>query len=186
MLTLALLLALALGWCAGGRLARFEGACLRFLPLPPLALVLQALPARLSPQTYDGWGWLLIPASYLLLLLFLLGNRHLKKTALLLGTGSFCNLLVIALNSWRMPVSPSAASLLSAEGLAALASGQIPMYALAGSETRLLLLGDIFYCPIPLFRGFASVGDFLLAAGVFLCLMAVMAPPRLPSWLRSG
>ena len=47
-------------------------------------------------------------------------------------------------------------------------------------------LGDILYCPIPFFRGFASVGDLLLAAGVFFCLMAVMNPGRLPRWVKSG
>ena len=85
-----------------------------------------------------------------------------------------------------MPVSAQAALRLSSLGFEALSSGAIPMYALAGPETRLLFLGDIFYLPIPLLRGFASVGDFCLAAGVFFCLMAMMKPSRLPIWLRNG
>ena len=56
----------------------------------------------------------------------------------------------------------------------------------AGGRTRLLLLGDIFYCPIPFFQGFASVGDILLALGLFFGLMAVMNPERLPRWLKAG
>lgn len=85
-----------------------------------------------------------------------------------------------------MPVSAQAALRLSSLGFEALSSGAIPMYALAGPETRLLFLGDIFYLPIPLLRGFASVGDFCLAAGVFFCLMVMMKPSRLPIWLRNG
>lgn len=186
MLILAVALALLLGWCTGGRLARFERVSLRLMLLPPLALLLQAVPGRFPVQSYDAWGWALIPCSYLLLFVFLWANRRLKKTALCLFTGSLCNLLVISANGWRMPVSRAAASLLSPEGLSALTSRSIPMYALVDEGTTLGFLGDILYCPIPLFRGFASIGDLLLAAGVFFCLMAVMSPPKLPRWLRSG
>ncbi len=176
MLVFSVLCALVLGWCTGGRLSRFEGAGLRLLPLPVIALALQRLYLR---------PWTLL-ISYLLLFAFLLLNRHLKKTSLLLAAGSLCNLVVIAANGWRMPVAAGAISVLSSEGASALLAGEIPMYAAADSETRLLFLGDILYCPIPFFRGFASVGDLLLAAGVFFCLMAVMNPGRLPRWVKSG
>ena len=176
MLILAVLCALAAGWCTGGRLSRFEGAGLRLLPLPVAALLLQRFFLR-------PWTLLL---SYGLLLVFLVCNRHLKKTALFLGAGSLCNLTVIAANGWRMPVAAWAAALMSDEGSAALLSDAIPMYAAADAHTRLLFLGDILYCPIPPFQGFASIGDILLALGVFFCLMAVMAPSRLPRWLKCG
>ena len=70
MLILAVLCALAAGWCTGGRLSRFEGAGLRLLPLPVAALLLQRFFLR-------PWTLLL---SYGLLLVFLVCNRHLKKT----------------------------------------------------------------------------------------------------------
>lgn len=186
MLILGGLLALAVGWYAGGRLSRFEGAGLRLLLLPVLALALQRAAALFSPEPYSIWGWTLLPASYLLLFAFLWFNRHLRKTALLMGLGSLCNLAVIAVNGWRMPVAPSALALLSPEGAASLLAGRVPMYCAAGGSTRLLFLGDIFYCPIPFFQGFASVGDILLALGLFFCLMAVMNPERLPRWLKAG
>lgn len=106
MLILAVLCALAAGWCTGGRLSRFEGAGLRLLPLPVAALLLQRFFLR-------PWTLLL---SYGLLLVFLVCNRHLKKTALFLGAGSLCNLTVIAANGWRMPVAAWAAALMSDEG----------------------------------------------------------------------
>ena len=180
MMTLAVVFALAVGWLTGGRLRRWEKARLRFLPLPVAALLLQQLLGRLS----QDWAPALILLSYGLLFLFCLANCHLPKTALLAALGAGCNLLVIALNGFRMPVSRQAASVLSSEGLAALESLQIPMYALAGPDTRLWLLGDILY--VPFLRGFASIGDLLLAAGVFFCLMAVMAPTSLPRWIRRG
>ena len=176
MLILAVLLALVLGWCTGGRLARLEELELRMLWLPVAAILLQRL-------TVAPWALLL---SYLLLLLFCLCNRRLRKSALCLAAGSLCNLVVIAANSWRMPVAAWALDHLSPTVAEALLAGQIPMYAAAGPDTRLLFLGDVIYCPIPLIGGFASVGDLLLMAGVFFCVLAIMAPPRLPRALCSG
>ncbi len=180
MMPLAVVFSLLLGWLLGGRLRRWEQTRLRVLPLPILALLLQQLIARLPPF----WTAPLLLLSYGLLFFFCLINRHLPKTALLVALGSGCNLLVITLNGFRMPVSRQAAAVLSPEGLTALENLQIPMYALAGPDTRLWFLGDVLY--VPLLRGFASVGDLLLAAGVFFCLMAIMSPTFLPRWMRRG
>ena len=182
MLILAVLCAICVGYLAGGRLSRFEGAGLAWLGLPVAALLLQEL---LLPRL-TGLHFLLVPLSYALLFLFLWRNRHLVKTALLCGLGWGCNALVICANGFRMPVAAGAAAHLSPEGLARLTAGEIPMYALAGGDTRLLFLGDVLYCPLPLLSGFASVGDLLLAAGLFFCLLRVMDPVRLPRWLKSG
>lgn len=176
MLTLAVLCALILGWCTGGRLARWEEAGLHLLPLPVAALVLQS--AVRAP-----WAILL---SYALIFLFLVRNRHLKKTAALLGAGSLCNLAVIAANGWRMPVAAQALELLSPQTAADLLAGMIPMYTAVGPDTKLLFLGDVLYCPLPLLGGFASIGDLLLMAGAFFCILAVMSPTKLPRWMKSG
>ena len=168
MLILTALLSIVFGWLGGGRLAHFERAGLRLLWLPMLSLLLQ--------RVYLRWWTLLL--SYGLLLLFLWFNRRLRLTALLTGAGSLCNLLVIALNGFRMPVSRADLALLSEAGAADLLAGRIPMYAAETAATRLPFLGDVLYLPLPLVGGFASVGDVLMAAGVFCCLMAVMEPPR--------
>lgn len=182
MLILAVLCAVFVGHLTGGRLSRYEGANLTWLWLPVAALVIQEV---LLPRLTAFHG-LLVPLSYALILLFLWKNRRLRKTALLCGLGWGCNTLVICANGFRMPVAAWAVSYLSPEGAARLAAGEIPMYTLAGENTRLLFLGDILYCPLPLLSGFASVGDLLLAAGVFFCLLRVMDPVRLPRWLKSG
>ena len=189
MLMLSVILALLLGWCTGGRLSRFEEADLRLLPLPVLAFACQqamnALAGRIS-LPFEAWAWLPLLLSYGLIFLFLWQNRHLKKTCLLVGAGGACNLAVIAANGWRMPVSAAAAGLLSPEGLSQLTAGAVPMYTLENSATRLIFLGDVICCPIPLIGGFASVGDVLLAAGVFFCLLTIMKPVKLPRWMVLG
>ena len=176
MLSLSVLAALVLGWFFGGRLSRFEHARLRLLFLPVLALLLQRL--SVFPAT--------LVLSYILLFLFVFLNRHLKKTALLVGCGSLCNLAVIAANDWRMPVAAWAVEVLSPQGAQDLLTGNIPMYALADPETKLLFLGDVLYCPVPVIGGFASIGDLFLMLGVFFCLLAAMSPNRLPAWAKSG
>lgn len=186
MLMLAVLLALVLSWCTGGRLVRFVETPLYLLPLPILALLMQRGLSLLPARYYLPWAAVLLLVSYGMLFLFLWRNRRLKRTTALAGLGSLCNLAVIAANGWRMPVSAAAAELLSPEGLARLTSGTVPMYTLENSSTRLIFLGDVIYCPIPLIGGFASIGDILLAAGVFFCLLAVMKPIKLPRWMVLG
>lgn len=173
----AILCALLFGWAMGGRLSRYEGAGLRALPLPVLALLGQSAAFRLDLPAPAG---LLLVGSYLVLFAFLWLNRHLPLPSLLLGVGSLLNLIVIAANGMHMPVSQSALTHLSAQGAADLLSGKIPMYCAASDSTRLLFLGDVIWFPVPFFQGFASIGDVFLAAGVFCLLLAVMAPTRLP------
>ena len=182
MLIAAMLCSVCVGYLFGGRLSRYEAAGLNWLGLPVAGLLIQE---AFLPR-FASLHWVLVPLSYALLLLFLWKNRHLQKTALLCGLGWGCNALVICANGFRMPVAAWAATHLSPEGLARLSSGEIPMYALADSDTHLLFLGDVLYCPLPFLNGFASIGDLLLAAGLFFCLLRVMDPAHLPHWLKSG
>lgn len=181
MLILAVFCAAVVGWLSGGRLSRFESAGLRWLPLPIAALLLQGF-LHLLP---DASG-VFVAGSYTLLLIFLWKNRHLKKTAIFASLGSISNVLVILVNGFRMPVSRKVLEELSPSGVSLLTSGAIPMYTLASGKTHLLFLSDVFYLPLPLLSGFASVGDFLLALGLFFCILKVMAPERLPEFLING
>lgn len=186
MLILAVLLALVVGWRTGGRLVHYVETPLYLLPLPILALVMQRALGLLPAEYYLLCAPVLLLSSYAMIFLFLWRNRRLKRTASLAGLGSLCNLAVIAANGWRMPVSAAAAGLLSPEGLSQLTAGAVPMYTLENSATRLIFLGDVICCPIPLIGGFASVGDVLLAAGVFFCLLTIMKPVKLPRWMVLG
>lgn len=187
MLVLFVLLFVLFGWLTGGRLSRLEKTTVRWLPLCIGAFLLESLVPilhRFLPWPRERWIWLPVTLSYLMIFLFLWRNRQLRKTAVLAGTGSFCNFLVIALNGFRMPVSLSVIDRLPAERALALISGEIPTYMAASGKVRLLFLGDII--PMPLLGGFASIGDLFLAAGIFFCFMAIMAPVRLPAWWRKG
>lgn len=181
MLILAVLCTIVIGWLFGGRLSRFESAELKWLPIPLAALLLQGL----LPFLPGGSGAPVV-GSYALLLIFLWRNRHLKKTALFAAFGSISNALVILANGFRMPVSTHALDVLTPAGISKLASGSIPMYTLANEQTRFLFLGDVFYLPLPILGGFASIGDILLSLGLFFCILKIMSPGRLPDCLTKG
>lgn len=176
MLLFSIVCSLFVGWILGGKLSRFEQAKLSWLGLPPLSMLLRFAVGTLPNFVFAP---LLLTFSYLLLFLFLWRNRHLRASALLLCLGSFLNFVVITANGFTMPVARAALDSLSAGGAASLLNGEIPMYRLADSATRLPWLGDIFWFPVPYFQGFASIGDIFLAFGFFLLLLAVMRPTRL-------
>lgn len=176
MLLFSFLCAVLIGWLLGGRLSRFDRAGLEWLYLPAAALLLRL---AFEKTYFVPYSSLLLFGSYLFIFVFLWHNRHLSISSFCLGLGSLCNLTVIAVNDFAMPVSAKAMEALSPEGAAALLSGQVPMYQVAGSSTRLAFLGDILWFPVPFFRGFASIGDIILAAGTFFLLMSIMGPTRL-------
>ncbi len=182
MLTFGALCAAAAGFCLGGRLSRIERAGLFWLPLPIAALIFRLIALSLD---FNYVGSVALVFSYGFLFLFLVKNRHLRLPILALGLGSFLNFAVIAVNNFHMPVSTHAAAFLSSQGYFSLLTGEIPMYALADGTTRLGFLGDIIWFPIPLFRGFASVGDILMTAGLIVLILRIMAPTR-PAVLFSG
>ena len=106
MLILAVLLALVLSWCTGGRLVRFVETPLYLLSLPILALLIQRGLSLLPARYYLPWAAVLLLISYGMLFLFLWRNRRLKRTTALAGLGSLCNLAVIAANGWQPCFSP--------------------------------------------------------------------------------
>ena len=49
-----------------------------------------------------------------------------------------------------------------------------PDYFVAENGANLMFMGDIIYFPVPRFNGFISIGDILLAIGMFLLVFVVM------------
>ena len=169
--TLAVLaLAVALGYVRGGRLRRVADAPLHWAWLLLLGLSLQVLvdigAARGFVQTASLGGWLLLFASQLLVLVWVLRNAHLPGMALV-ALGLVLNAAVIAANG-AMPVSPEALTALGAE------QGATPTgkHTLLTEETRLPWLADIL--PLPPLRSIISVGDIVLAAGLIPLTHALM------------
>ena len=179
MLLLGVLLALLIALIFGGKIRHIETASFSAPWLPVAAVIVEYAAKAVAAD------WLCaaaVCASYAAVAAFIFLNRQYKKTALALGAGSLCNFSVIALNGFRMPVSPVAQGYLSPEALQKLLSGGIPMYAAQTADTRLPFLGDILCLPA---FGLASVGDVFLVIGAALWIFAAMKP-RLPRFLTDG
>lgn len=158
MLLEVIIAAIILGLIAGGSLPRLNDLELRGSGLIFIALAAQlGLPAigRLSPEAAPA----VLVASFVLLLVALLVNEK-TLAIMVMATGVFLNLVVIAANS-GMPVK--------AESLPAAAVDlvHIPI----SEATRLPWLGDIIIWPLPgVLSGLVSLGDLFLSAGVFMLI----------------
>lgn len=170
LLFLSILLGLTAGLRRRGdffRLAELRGLCFAILPLLS-GLALKAWPSiLLLPKA------VLTTAAYGGVLVFLIQNRRALGPVLVLGLGTLSNYLVIALNSFRMPVTVKAMEVYPTMTPEALVS-QRADYFIAGEGTRLLALGDVIYFPPKPFDGFFSIGDVLLALGMFWLIVHVM------------
>lgn len=172
-----LVLAVAASWLRGGRLSRVAHVELRASWLLFAGVAIQVgvdLAAGRGLLTDAGLpGWSLLLLSQLLVVAFLLGNRRLPGVALV-AAGLLLNAVVMAANR-AMPVDPAAIAALGIEG-ATVAPGK---HTLLTGSTRLPWLADII--PVPWLRSILSVGDLVLAVGLFPMTHAIMSRPRPPS-----
>jgi hypothetical protein len=167
----ALIVGVAAGFLAGGRLRNFDCLALTrpWLVLTALGLQLVAFSpvgaALPQPTTV-----ILHFASYGLLTWFVVLNRHYRGVSIA-GLGLGFNLVAIAANGGYMPASKAALDLAGA----AYSGDALNNSALIGPGTHLAFLGDIFAAPawIPAANVF-SVGDVLIVAGIALLLAAAM------------
>lgn len=165
-----LVLAVGLAYLRGGRLKRLEQAHLRWSWLLIVGVGLQVAVDVSAGRGLFGdastAGWLLLLASQLLVLGWVLANVHLPGTALI-GAGLVLNAVVIAANG-AMPVSPEAIAAIGVEPTAS-PTGK---HTLLTDGTRLPWLADIL--PLPPLRTIISVGDVVLAAGLIPLAHALM------------
>lgn len=130
-------------------------------------------------RTPDLSPWLLAYGSalhavvYALLLTPLVSNLRLPGMALI-TTGTLLNAVVIIVNGGRMPVSErTLAALGKTSTIEAIAQGRSVTHLLMDPDTVFPLLGDWIGLPPP-WTAAASIGDFLLAAGVIWLINRVM------------
>ncbi|HEX3027317.1 MAG TPA: DUF5317 family protein, partial [Clostridia bacterium] len=90
-------------------------------------------------------------------------------------------------NGGVMPVSADILGTGSTDrALVLLKQGLIPNYGLMGGGTRLKALGDIFRIRV-FFLYYLSLGDIMIAVGIFLLIFFLMEPKRIMAGrLRSG
>ena len=191
----AAVLGLFAGLLTGGSLKRLLEMPLRYLPLLIGSVLLSQLPritfaasgiSRLG--TAGAICFALI--RYGLLFGFVAANRRCIPVDVI-GAGGALNFLVTLANDGRMPViyAAIAKSPHAAENLL-LGHGQVLIYTVADTRTRLALLCDRL--DIPFFdwtlqhvHYFLSVGDVLIAVGLFLLIIDLMKPARILKLLRS-
>lgn len=175
-------LAVALSYARGGRLSRLAEAPLRLAWLLLAGLGLQAAVDVAAARGLLGdastHGWLLLLASQVLVLGWVVANRHLPGTVLI-ALGLLLNAVVIGANG-AMPVSPEALAALGAD------PGVTPTgkHTLLSEGTRLPWLADILALP-PL-RTIISVGDIVLAAGLIPLVHALMTHRPVEERRRAG
>jgi len=128
----------------------------------------------------DRWAITALISSQVLLLIFIWQNRHQPRIysrvgISLLGLGLILNLAVILLNGGLMPIRPENVTRLVPDASpgswqvgSRLGTGKDIVLAL--SKTRLWWLSDYFYLPLPGRDVAFSVGDIIIAIGVFIVL----------------
>lgn len=175
--------ALIIGLLLGGSFKELLELRLRglwLLLLPVLANILPRIPVLAG--LFSSWG---TPAAILLSILrygFLVAFAafNLRNIpVLLVGAGGVLNSVVTLCNQGRMPVSPSALSILSSDqSLRLLEQGKVLTYTVASGGTRLPFLGDILYFHCYNYY-FLSPGDLLIACGIFALIIRYMRPKLL-------
>lgn len=182
------------GFLAGGSLRRLLELPLRHLWLLAGAVLVNLLPhvpfaaAQLMRLGTAGAVCFAL-VRYGLLLAFVAFNYRCVPVDII-GAGGALNMLVTLANSGRMPVVASALAGSASQNTQnrLLQNGQILIYTLTNARTRLAFLCDRIDVPfydwlLRRVHYYLSIGDILIAAGVFALVVALMKPTRL-GWLR--
>ena len=165
-----LLLAVAIGFAAGGRLSGLATLRIDWAPLAVVGVALQFLPES------GPWSFALLVASFVLLAAFVARNLSIPGFALIL-VGLSMNFAVIALNH-GMPVTQRAlVTSGQQETLGALIGDGGAKHHLAGDADRLLVLGDVTPIPPPVSQ-IVSAGDIVAYAGLGYVIVAAMRRTR--------
>jgi hypothetical protein len=158
--------AIALGYLLGGRLGNLGGVRFRFGWVGLLGVVLQFLPIEGTP------GYLVLAASFILLLFVASANRRLAGFLLVL-VGLSMNFLVIAVNR-GMPVTRDAIIASGqADTLKDLDTAGGSKHHLATEADDLTFLGDRIAIPSPVKQA-VSIGDLVAYTGAMWFVVAGM------------
>lgn len=178
MLLDVLIISLIIAFLRGGKFKRLAEIDLRRIELIVISFVIQYIIVKAgeSGATWiQKWGVYLYVSSYILLLLSIWYNRHIKEM-LIFGVGIFINFVVIVANGGHMPVSLVA---LQKAGMAymlpLLQSKSYIIHTLMDSQTKLKLLADVIPLPSPYPRPrVLSIGDVIMGIGVFFLIQNYM------------
>ena len=178
MLIDALVISLIVALLRGGKLRGLADLPLRRIELIVLAFLIQfslAWGGERGFVFFSKWGDYLYIGSYILLLIAIWYNRHIKEM-IIFGIGVSVNFLVILANGGQMPVSINALKRAGMmDVLPLLKSKTYVLHGLLNEGTRLKFLADIIPLPPPYPRPrVLSVGDIIMALGIFLLIQHSM------------
>jgi len=165
----ALLAALVVGLATGGRIGALADIRFRWAPLIVAGFLAQVvLFSDVVAERVGDAGPILYVASTLMVVAAVLRNLDLPGLPLIV-LGAACNMAAIVSNGGYMPATP--------EALASLGKTAPTIYSNSAvvPSPNLPLLIDRFALPrwLP-FSNVFSIGDVLLAIGVFVLIVAVM------------
>lgn len=179
MMVAVLAAAVIIGWVLGGSLWSLVDVQFRGFTALCLAFIMQAF-LRQAPERgwtlLVQWGFLLLLASYAILLVILWMNRSLAGMSLI-AAGVLMNLTVIALNK-GMPVCTEALATCGGSYLVpVLESGSSVIHTLMTDDTVLRFLGDHIASPgwFP-WATVVSPGDVVMMMGIVMLVPTAMMP----------
>jgi MFS transporter, DHA3 family, macrolide efflux protein len=180
----AIVLALIVGWLAGGGLPRLAQLKLRWFWLLAVALA-GRIALGFTGEQLATWGLpvgLAYIFGYFLVIGWLIGNWRVPGLQIA-AIGIVANTLVISLNGGQMPIWSGA---LEAAGFGPADLVGDPFHFLLETDTVAEfiaaggLLGDVVPIPVPFIRSVVSIGDILLAIGIFWTIVFSMTRPGAP------
>ncbi len=180
----AVALALLVGALAGGGLPQLAALRMRSVWLLGVALALRIL-AQLLKQADPGTDLPLATAfigAYALIFVWLSANWHVPGLQVA-AVGIGLNTLAVLLNGGQMPIWSSA---FVAAGFTPADLARDPFHFLLTTTTlgdfvsRGGIFGDVVPIPIPWIRDVASIGDVLLAIGIFWAIVYAMTRADAP------
>jgi DHA3 family macrolide efflux protein-like MFS transporter len=181
----SIVLALVVGALAGGGLPRLADLRLRWIWVLGLALAVR-FAAGLLRQGDIGpdlpLGALFV-ATYGLIFIWLWGNWRVPGLQIA-AVGIALNTLAVVLNGGQMPIWAAA---FSAAGFTPDALANDPFHFLLTTNSvadfvrQGGIFGDVLPIPIPVIRDVVSIGDTLLAVGIFWAIVYSMTRPNAPT-----
>ena len=180
-----ILLALIVGAVSGGGLPRLADLRLRWTIILVVALALRvgagvSREIGISAEIPVGWAFI---AAYGLIFVWLWQNWRVPGLQIA-AVGIGANMLAILLNGGQMPIWAAA---YSAAGFTEAAIANDPFHFLLRSDTIAEfvasggLFGDVIPLPVPVIRDVVSIGDVILAIGIFWAIVYSMTRPDAPT-----
>lgn len=178
MLTFAITMGIVCGLARGGTLPTLAARPWRFIWLAGVAFALQAFAVwGVGANGPTPVASTLHVVSYLLLGIIVAANWRIPGMTIV-GAGLLLNFLVIVANGGYMPITPEALMAHGEEQLAAVAPGGTVVgskdIVLEHGQAQLWILSDVITTRLPFWQRSFSVGDVVLALGLFYLVQAGM------------